>query len=196
LSWNRFSYAYENPIKFIDPNGQEGLTFGDVAGAAVDAFAHTADQMAFAFASPYFHFQSGVFNDSPVELAKAGGEIAVGALTGVALKEGAYALRLGWTSRANLLVHFGNHGGELGFKLAEQYALAAQKFVGTIGEEGVETIATARGETLIFNKGTEEFAVINKEGRIVTYFKAKLKYWNSQVRKAAAAAASAGGSPK
>ena len=113
--------------------------------------------------------------------------MAVDALGGIALKEASHALRLGWTSRANLLKHFGQHGKEFGFKLAEQYGAAARRLAGSVGEEGVESVVTKTGERLIFNTSTTEFAVVNKHGRIVTYFKASYKYWLSKVRQAGGA---------
>lgn len=114
--------------------------------------------------------------------------LAVDALGGLVVKEAVYAFKLGWTSKANLLAHFGKHGSEFGFRMAESYGAAAQKLIASAGEEGVEAIVTSQGEKMVFNKATREFAMVNKEGEIATYFKARQRYWNKRVSQAASAA--------
>ena len=85
-SWNRYSYAFGNPDKYVDPNGKDGLTFGDVAGASLNAMGRTVDQLAFGFAYPYFKIQEGIINDSPKALAVGVGMIALDAASNLVVE--------------------------------------------------------------------------------------------------------------
>lgn len=186
-SWNRYVYTFNNPLKHVDPDGRDGLTFADGVQVTYETFVSTVDDVGYVVAYPMLKMGSGILNNDAAEFSAGVGLMAVDALGGIVLKEASYALRLGWTSRANLLKHFGQHGKEFGFKLAEQYGAAARRLAGSVGKEGVESVVTKTGERLIFNTSTAELAVVNKHGRIVTYFKASYKYWLSKVRQAGGA---------
>jgi hypothetical protein len=84
-SWNRYIYGFDNPVGYVDPDGQDGLSFVDVAGATYDALARTTDEIAFGFAYPYFKIQEGILNDDPVELGKGVAMIVADAVGGVAV---------------------------------------------------------------------------------------------------------------
>jgi RHS repeat-associated protein len=85
-------------------------------------------------------------------------------------------LSRGFRSEELLVQHFEKHGAEFGgeLKTAKDYESAAQKFI-TSHEKGIETYKRANGDLVRYNKATNEFGIIDKEGTIRTYFKPKLK---------------------
>jgi len=144
-SWNRYEYAYGNPIKFIDPTGRDGLTFTDVLEAAGNAIVQTADQIAFGVAYPGLKIEVGILKDDPKQLAEGAALIAADAAVGLAMSYAAEALQFGWTSSRNLIAHFEKHGGELGFRTAREYAGAASRLVASEGKEASPQHGVGRG---------------------------------------------------
>lgn len=180
--WNRYTYVTNNPMRYTDPDGRD-MGFGDYASAVWEATKQTVDDVAYDTAKPGLIVMSGFINDSPKQVAAGSGLLFVEGASGGLMSANVSRLTMGFTSRANLLSHFEKHGAEFGFKMAEQYGTAASRFVATSGREGVEALTTKTGEKLIYNASTKEFAVVNKSGGIVTYFKADAKYWQKQVAK-------------
>ena len=78
------------------------------------------------------------------------------------------------------LEHFEKHGAELGYKTSVEYLRGAQRL--TAGDEGVQTFVRANGDSLFYNVATNEFAALNREGLIRTYFKPAQgsEYWLRQ----------------
>lgn len=79
----------------------------------------------------------------------------------------------------------------MGFRTVEGYGAAAARFVATAGTEGVQSVTTRTGETMLYNATTKEFAVLGKNGEIVTYFKARLGFWTKKLRESGQVAVSA-----
>lgn len=80
--------------------------------------------------------------------------------------------------------HFMEHGAELGYKTEKEYLAGARKLVK--GGKGIETFfRKSDSATLFYNKATQEFAVLNKNGTIGTYMKAERgwSYWLKQIKK-------------
>lgn len=179
--WNRYTYVANTPIRYIDPDGRE-MTLSDYASAVWEATKQTADDVGFIVAYPALKMMQGFVTGEIRPVAEGFSMIAMDATIGVGASAAVSRITMGFTSRTNLLTHFRKHGGELGFKFAEQYGAAARRFVGTAGTEGVQTIVTKAGDRLIYNAATREFAVVNKAGKIVSYFKAGGKYWRAQLR--------------
>lgn len=134
-------------------------------------------------AYPMLKIEVGILEDDPVEMAEGAALIAVDALGGLAANMLVKAARFGFTSRANLLRHFAEHGGEFGFKVADQYGMAARQFTKSAGRQGVETVAAQNGERIMYSRATKEFARINREGRTISYHKASVRYWEGQVKR-------------
>ncbi len=95
----------------------------------------------------------------------------------------------GFSNHDNLSDHFNKHGAEFGYTNESQYLKGAQDFIGTKGNQGVLSKVRANGETVIYNPKTNEFAVLSKDGSIITYFKpdpaihgyqTNLDYYNAQ----------------
>ena len=180
--WNRYAYVTNNPMRYVDPDGRD-MGFSDYASAVWEATKQTVDDAAFEVAKPFLIWGRGIQTDNPMMVAKGTGMLVVDGALGALGEVGVGRITMGFTSRANLLAHFEKHGAEFGFKLAEQYGAAASRFAATAGKEGVQAVTTKTGEKMVYNAATKEFAVVNKSGEVVTYFKANAKYWANQVRK-------------
>jgi RHS repeat-associated protein len=182
--WNRYTYVTNNPMRYVDPDGRD-IGFLDYASAVWEATKQTVDDAAFEVAKPFLIWGRGIQTDNLGMVAKGTGMLVADGALGALGEVGVGRIAMGFTSRANLLAHFEKHGAEFGFKLAEQYGAAASRFAATAGKEGVQAVTTKSGEKLVYNAATKEFAVVNKSGEVVTYFKANAKYWANQVRKTA-----------
>lgn len=75
-----------------------------------------------------------------------------------------------WTSEHNKQKHFDEHGEDMGYETIEEYSEAATKFTETLGEKGVQAFRDNEGSTQMYNESTNEFAIINEAGKIITYF--------------------------
>ena len=127
-----------------------------------------------------------------------GAGVAVSANGATVALNGAYALggnlsliqgSPGFSNSNSLYDHFNKHGAEFGYTNESEYLKGAQDFIGTKGNEGVLSKIRANGDTVIYNPNTNEFAVVTKDGTIVTYFKpdtaihgyeTNLDYYNAQ----------------
>lgn len=95
-----------------------------------------------------------------------------------------YAWAKGFNKRT-LYDHFQRHGEQVKADTKEAYAAKAVRFANTIDKKDCVSFVAKNGTTYKFNKKTGEFAVIIKEGIVVTYFKPKtgIAYYESQVRR-------------
>jgi RHS repeat-associated protein len=189
-SWNRYTYSLGNPLKYVDQDGKNPVL---VIAAAAAAYAF--------FSEPDAANAPESGETELIESAGPGGAIAAaseGAMLGGALRSGLELLgggrtlvqgvltrgTFGFTSGSNLAKHFAEHGVQMGFKSAAEYGSAALRFAGTASKDGVQAIVAKSGEKMIYNAATKEFAVIAKNGKIVTYFRARARYWAGKLRKA------------
>ena len=172
--WNRYAFVGNNPLRLVDPDGRDGVV--------LEATKQTVDDIAFGLALPGLllmqSFITGEKKPFVEGVAMIGGEALLGATLNVASTE-----TFGFTSRQNLLAHSASHASEFGVAFAEQYGLAAQRFVATLGHEAVESYTLRSGERLMYNAATKEFAVLNREGKIITYHKANIYYWIRQINR-------------
>lgn len=64
-----------------------------------------------------------------------------------------------------------------------QYKAAAISFANRVDRDNHDSFVRANGVTLKFSKTTGEFAVIDQEGTVTTYFTTSEKWWESEKRK-------------
>ena len=77
-------------------------------------------------------------------------------------------------ARGRWLDHFVLHGAEFGYKNSMEYLRGAQSL--TRGGGNVLTHTRKNGDQLFYNPGTNEFAVLRKDGRTIrTYFRSEGK---------------------
>ncbi len=193
--WNRYAYVTNNPMRYTDPDGRD-MHASDYLGAVWEATKQTIDDLAYDVAEPGLTVMSGFINDDPKEVAKGSGILFVEGATGGLASANVSRLTMGFTSRANLLAHFEKHGAEMGFRMAEAYGAAGSKFASTAGREGVQSVVTKTGEKYIYNASTKEFAVVNKGGKVITYYKANVRYWASTLKKLSEEIVASSGVPK
>lgn len=79
--------------------------------------------------------------------------------------------------------HYYEHGKEFGSK--EAYIAHAIAFANTIDRKNNVSFIDVSGSTYRYNLKTNEFAIIDKKGYVITYFKPKeyYEYYKKQERK-------------
>ena len=81
-----------------------------------------------------------------------------------------------WTSSYNEVEHFGRHGWQMGFEdNFEGYSQAAKDLALQENNETILSYKRNDGCTCKFNRENRHFVVINKDGKIVTFYKNKEK---------------------
>lgn len=89
-------------------------------------------------------------------------------------------------SKNSLDIHFNEHGKNMGFENKESYRQHAIKFSNIIDKKKCVSFIDAKtGATYKYNKVSNEFAIITKDGIVITYFKPKegYSYYKNQVSK-------------
>jgi hypothetical protein len=109
------------------------------------------------------------------EAAGEATEIVKSAETAAAAAESNFA------SEERLLEHFNDHAAEFGYKTPEAYREGARSL--TKGGPGIDTFVRPNGDTLFYNRSTNEFGVLTRDGVIRTYFRPVegLEYWLGQI---------------
>lgn len=75
-----------------------------------------------------------------------------------------------WTSEYNEIVHFKKHGKQMGYdNNINGYSQAAKKFA-NINKQSIKTFKSIDGSIYKYDVETNEFMIISKNGKIVTYF--------------------------
>lgn len=81
-----------------------------------------------------------------------------------------------WTSPYNEVEHFGRHGWQMGFENDFiGYSQAAKDLAMSEDSETILSYKRSDGCICKFNKENRHFVVINKDGKIVTFYKIKEK---------------------
>ena len=85
-------------------------------------------------------------------------------------------------NKKTLADHFYRHGEQVGCTTKEGYAAKAVTFANRVDRKNCVSFVDGKGSTYKFNKKSGDFAVITKDGYVVTYFKPKdgYKYYLSQ----------------
>ena len=88
-----------------------------------------------------------------------------------------------WAYEGSDAVHVGEHANEFGLDKTQLYTYrqAAKKFVIT-KIQGNMLFKKANGSIYKYNPSTKEFAIITKDGKIVTYYKTSLRYFINEFR--------------
>ena len=97
-----------------------------------------------------------------------------------------------WTSPYNEVEHFARHGWQMDINDIQEYSRLSKDLA--LSQENEKILSYKRDDGCVckFNKETRHFVVINKDGRIVTFFKIKeknfmkdyekwKKYWENQI---------------
>lgn len=64
----------------------------------------------------------------------------------------------------------------MGFSTKTEYGQHAIKFANTVDNKNCVSFIDKNGSTYKYNKKTNELAIINKDGTVITYFKPKDGY--------------------
>jgi WXG100 family type VII secretion target len=88
-----------------------------------------------------------------------------------------------FASSEKLVSHFAKHGPKMGFKSIDEYLGGARSLINQ--NQSVAKFVRQNGDTLYYNRATNEFAVMSQDGYLRTYFKPKqgAKYWDGQISK-------------
>lgn len=86
-----------------------------------------------------------------------------------------------WTSEFREIKHFYDHAHEFGFNKITDYSEAAMNFANNTGR-GVKAFKAYNGSIYKYNPKTNEFCIVSREGKIVTYFKPEqgITYFETQ----------------
>lgn len=79
-------------------------------------------------------------------------------------------------NKNTLDTHFDKHGKSMGFSSKTEYEQHAIKFANTVDKKNCVSFIDKNGSTYKYNKKTNELAIINKDGTVITYFKPKGGY--------------------
>lgn len=74
-----------------------------------------------------------------------------------------------WTSEYAEVNHFYAHGYDMGYTYITDYSQAAINFANA-EDEGNISFTAENGSTYKYNEDTNEFLIVSKDGKIVTYF--------------------------
>ena len=165
-SLNRYTYARNNPLKYVDPDGKAPLEASDYSFIAKETVARTADQIAYSTVRP---LANAIWNsdDPRVVVGGIGEHLLFSALGGfgriASLGGGASGSVLG-------LEAVGSLGGELGLTTK----VAARAALGSLGVEGEQLAAASRtisrataSSTIDVTRGTGGTVIVSitRQGR-------------------------------
>ena len=90
------------------------------------------------------------------------------------------SVRAGDFAPGQLEAHYQKHGYQFGNSTQEQYLDGARALLNAAPGKNILEKARVNGDILHYRMSTGEFAVMAKDGRIRTYFKADYRYWMRQ----------------
>ena len=96
-----------------------------------------------------------------------------------------WASNRNYSSTKSAYYHWKKHGKDFPkYKNSVQYVKGANKFISS-PPKGTAQFARKNGETMYYHRGTNTFAVKNRNGEPMTMFKPKMgeKYWRDQLKK-------------
>jgi pyocin large subunit-like protein len=88
-------------------------------------------------------------------------------------------------NRSTVSNHFDEHGKQMNTDSEKSYVSHAVKFANTVDRVNNESFIDKKGSTHKFNKKTGEYAIITKDGYVVTYYKPTdgYEYFKNQYNK-------------
>lgn len=75
-----------------------------------------------------------------------------------------------WTSEFSAIDHYDRHGELLGYENFSEYLKGAKDFIENTNLNNILRFKAPNGSVYKFNKRTNEFAIVSKSGKIVTYY--------------------------
>lgn len=82
------------------------------------------------------------------------------------------ALTRGFETEEDLLDHYQKHWAEFGAMTPDEYLAMADRFIGgDLNSSSTRECHRRNGDRVRYNEVTEEFAVMNRDGYIQTYFR-------------------------
>lgn len=90
-------------------------------------------------------------------------------------------------NKKTLQDHFNRHGSQVGCYTKEAYAAHAVKFANHVDKVNCVSFVDKNGSTYKYNITTNTFAIISKDGYVITYFKpsAGYDYYKAEKRRKA-----------
>ena len=73
--------------------------------------------------------------------------------------------------------HKEKHSKEFGLNLSESYKQHAIKFANTVDKKNCKAYVDENGTTYKFNRKTNELAIVNNEGYIISYYTVSDKFY-------------------
>jgi RHS repeat-associated protein len=188
---NRYAYARNNPLKYVDPSGHEPTEYDihkdddkkkqqpDTNSTLQTGAPPTAEQEAIRedWVTCYI---MGVF-----------AYVARGLIIDIwSTYSGTKAFRgevkepetpNTWGNPDSLADHFERHGKDFGAKTPEDYAAQASKLLQRAQKEGLPTKIDPKGTIRVYDPATNTFGAFNPDGTTKTFFKPTSPgYWDSQ----------------
>lgn len=184
-TWNRYTYALNNPLKYVDPNGQAAFLW-----EALDFYSYNESRNAWSRALQHFRDNPTLTTGATatakfIENAYDSAALLVPALPGVFGIAGK-ATRLlpgqSWGRLDTLPDHFARHGADFGAATADAYARQASDFLQTAQAEKLPTKIDSHGTIRVYDPETNTFAAYNADGTTKTFFKPPegREYWEAQ----------------
>lgn len=81
-----------------------------------------------------------------------------------------FAWAKGFNSKT-LSDHFSRHGEQMGCQTKEAYEAHAVKFANTVDRKNCVSFVDKNGSTNKYNRKTNTYAIISRDGYVITYFK-------------------------
>ena len=166
---NRYVYAINNPMTYVDPSGQiiliDDLAFAAgvvvIAGSliALIYLGHQTTELL----EKAMNSREWKRLEAAIQNAASG---SAAAAPGVPDPDDDFNFK----NEKELDKHFQTHGREFGNITKDQYIEKARALINSSSKDVLTKVRT-NGDTLYYNKVTNEFAVLTKDGIIRTFFK-------------------------